>query len=56
MPGRIGFHADRYNSVAGDPEDRHGIVVEKNGIAKGHGVKTPDTSTSPFPVMQRNIP
>ena len=30
-------------AVAGDPEDRVGIVVAKNEIAKKYGVKTTDT-------------
>ena len=30
-------------AVAGDPENRHGIVVAKNEIAKRYGVKTTDT-------------
>lgn len=30
-------------AVAGDPENRHGIVVAKNEIAKRYGVKTKDT-------------
>ena len=30
-------------AVAGDPEDRVGVVVAKNEIAKRYGVKTTDT-------------
>ena len=30
-------------AVAGDPENRHGIVVAKNEIAKRYGIKTTDT-------------
>ena len=30
-------------AVAGDPENRLGVVVAKNELAKKHGVKTTDT-------------
>ena len=30
-------------AVAGDPENRVGVVVAKNEIAKRHGVRTTDT-------------
>ena len=30
-------------AVAGDPEDRHGIILAKNELAKGYGVKTAET-------------
>ena len=30
-------------AVAGDPEGRHGIILAKNQIAKGYGVKTAET-------------
>ena len=30
-------------AVAGDPQDRHGVVVAKNELAKRAGVKTTDT-------------
>ncbi|MBR2464693.1 MAG: DNA polymerase IV [Clostridia bacterium] len=30
-------------AVAGDPESRHGIILAKNEIAKGYGVKTAET-------------
>ena len=34
---------DKPVAVAGDPEGRHGIVLAKNQIAKGYGVKTAET-------------
>lgn len=34
---------DRPVAVAGDPEGRHGIILAKNQIAKGYGVKTAET-------------
>ena len=27
-------------AVAGDPEGRHGVILAKNELAKGYGVKT----------------
>ena len=30
-------------AVAGDPKDRHGVVVARNQLAKGFGVRTTDT-------------
>ena len=30
-------------AVCGDPESRHGIILAKNEIAKGFGVKTAET-------------
>ena len=30
-------------AVAGDPESRHGIILAKNELAKGYGVKTAET-------------
>lgn len=30
-------------AVAGDPKNRHGVVVARNQIAKGYGVRTTDT-------------
>lgn len=34
---------DKPVAVAGDPEGRHGIILAKNQIAKGYGVKTAET-------------
>ena len=34
---------DQPVAVAGDPEGRHGIILAKNQIAKGYGVKTAET-------------
>ena len=42
-------------AVAGDPENRHGIVVAKNEIAKKYGVKTTDTVYANFPQNGNNI-
>ena len=30
-------------AVCGDPEQRHGIILAKNELAKGYGVKTAET-------------
>ena len=30
-------------AVCGDPESRHGIILAKNELAKGFGVKTAET-------------
>ena len=34
---------DKPVAVAGDPEGRHGIILAKNQIAKGYGVRTAET-------------
>lgn len=34
---------DQPVAVAGDPEGRHGIILAKNMVAKGYGVKTAET-------------
>ena len=34
---------DKPVAVAGDPEGRHGIILAKNQIAKGYGIKTAET-------------
>ena len=39
-------------AVAGDPQDRHGVVVAKNELAKRAGVKTTDTVW----VEKQNLP
>ena len=37
-------------AVAGDPESRHGIILAKNELAKGFGIKTAETINSPAQV------
>ena len=35
--------ADAPVAVCGDPASRHGIILAKNELAKGYGVKTAET-------------